>query len=586
MAKGKAKKGKKKKTVEVDPNALTEVDKTFYELTITDLNRKLVRLRSLTQELEQKNEEITAEKEKLDEDRADIIVYLKRMLQEKTDEIAELEERITALQETRQTETEKSEEKISEMETEYNQMHEQLTSENKLLEGKLNSLEEFRSQRDDLMKKFETQETLLETQEKRHKRELYEIERKFIISKDQLKKEMEARLLQLSTDFHDATELRIAATTHRVIRENITVNNELDVLLANQQRLYNENSSIKKRDTNLRQQCELLEQEKKKALGKVRVQLRIISRLTDDHKFMSDQLEKLKKYEVEVLNSRTENRKLNETILQLEYKVKVLEQNLHHVRCDRTSVETDFLYLKEENDRLSEVLMEAESCIKEALTVRTESDQSLKASKRENLLNSLFTLLNKAKKQKIRRPSLETVDLVEATYMRGDLGFVPKPVELRSTVPTKRHIDSQTGASFEEYLATGKIASFKNLYTEDGEEEVEEETERGIEEEVVEEEKESVLFFDETEVADEETDSAEFDIFQQHEESETSRSSGTVSASSTKDNTVSERSLKDITKKSLITAALSKVFSKKSVSKMEEVEDSSEGKSEASEEGK
>jgi hypothetical protein len=49
-------------------------------------------------ELEMSNEEYQKKYEQLNEDRADIIAYLKRMLQDREDEITEMKERLEGLE--------------------------------------------------------------------------------------------------------------------------------------------------------------------------------------------------------------------------------------------------------------------------------------------------------------------------------------------------------------------------------------------------------------------------------------------------------------------------------------------------------
>lgn len=458
MAKGKkGKKGKKEKK-QVDPNLLTEVDKTFYELQITDLNRKLARLRSLTKELEEKNEELVEQNKKLDEDHGDIIMFLKRTLQEKADEMSELQERLKATQEMRQEETEQFLTKIEDMEIEYRQMHEQLTSEIKLLSGKLNSLEEFRVQRDELMRKFDEQNKAMNEQEMRHKRELYEIERKFIVGKDKLKKEMEARLLQLSTEFQDATEIRIAATTHRVIRENIAINNELELMLQTHHNLVGENDKLKNKDRHFRLHAELHEAETRKSLYKNKIQFNVIEKLTEEHEQLRNHLLKYADGEKEIIRISRDLKEAKQTNINLNLNMRILEQNLHHSRCDRTSLETELLYLRDEYNRLSDILFQSVIAIQDTLDMKLDMNEGREIeegealAKRENLLQTLLKIMSRATEERPRKPSLESVDSMSATYKRGDLGFVPKAVELRSKMPTKTAKTTQIDESFEEYV--------------------------------------------------------------------------------------------------------------------------------------
>ncbi|KAL3278750.1 hypothetical protein HHI36_016278 [Cryptolaemus montrouzieri] len=502
MAKGKGKKGKKgKKKVEKPEGALTEVDKTFYELTITDLNRKLARLRSTNNDLEEKNGALNEKLTKLDEDRNDVIIYLKRILQERNDEIGELKTGVTKLQEALEQDKEECTTKTEQMENDYKQMHEQLTSEIKLLEGKLNALEEFRLQREDLMKKFEAQEGEMEEQEIRHKRALYEIERKFIIAKDKLKKEMEARLLQLSTEFQDATEIRIAATTHRVIRENIAVNNELDEMLTVHKRLFSENQEMKHRDRTLKQQSQLHCIEKNKALSKVRVQGKVIDQLTAEHESMKTKLERFKNIEIEIHNTREDHYKAQLKAQSLENKIRILEQNLHSARCAIATLETQSSYYQAEAIRLEEVLLEAVGSIKEATKVQKAqkiTDRATLAVRRENLLNHLFKLMITAKDTKIKMPSVASVSSTESVYKKGDLGFVPPETKhLRPILRAIRTMESQTGTSLEEdsgdeqnrYITT----SDRVLETKADEEEAPKE----------EDSEPSIVFFDENESVEE-----------------------------------------------------------------------------------
>ncbi|CAG4935192.1 unnamed protein product [Parnassius apollo] len=171
-------KDKGKKDEETNKGAtFTEVERTFLELQLAECNRKIARLRTAVDQYEQRNEELQKSYDKLDEDRADIIAYLKKMLNLKNEENVELKEKVKGLEETREIETAQFKETVSELEKNFTIMKDQLTSENKLLAGKLNTLEEFRAIRDDLMRKCEKQEQDFKDQEIKYKRVINDAKR-------------------------------------------------------------------------------------------------------------------------------------------------------------------------------------------------------------------------------------------------------------------------------------------------------------------------------------------------------------------------------------------------------------------------
>lgn len=154
-------------------------------------------------------------------------------------------------------------------------------------------MDEFRAQRNDLMAKFEDQEKRMEDQEARHKKALYDAERKFIVGKDVLKKEMENRIIHLATEFQKNTDMRIAATTQRVIRDNIALNNEFDLIFETLQRCENENDEFKKNDKKLTITLDILEEQNRTVVGRTNLHKKIIHQLSNEHNRMSQKISKI-----------------------------------------------------------------------------------------------------------------------------------------------------------------------------------------------------------------------------------------------------------------------------------------------------
>ena len=189
--KGGKKSGKKKSASKsAKSNSITvdkifdELSKEFYLVQIRDLELKISRYQTKCDELDLRNKDLEKQFDQQASDKKEIVSFLKKQLEQRSDEIADLQEKIIGVQQAKDIQKDKYEVEITTVKTEMQEVKDQLTSENMVLQGKLASLEEFRVQKETLLNKFADMEQLLRDKEDGHKEQIYQLERKAVVDKD------------------------------------------------------------------------------------------------------------------------------------------------------------------------------------------------------------------------------------------------------------------------------------------------------------------------------------------------------------------------------------------------------------------
>ncbi|XP_055904950.1 cilia- and flagella-associated protein 157 [Eupeodes corollae] len=416
---GGKKKGKKDK---VDKDKLTQVDRTFYELTITDLNNKLSRLRSHLAKTDEINEDLTEKLRHLNEDRTDVTAHLDRTLVEKVETIHELDERLTELSKVRDSETLSFTEKIKEWETKYKSMHEQLTSEIKLLNGKLNSLEEFRVQRDTLLAKFDEQEQALKEHQRMHKEAMYEMENKAMIEKDALKKEVQNKLLQLSEDFTRSSEIRNAGYTRRLIRENIALTKEIGNLIKAQLKMMEEHSEMKAKTKSIVEEFKANEEMKRHLILTCQNKIEIIEQLTSSYEKLKIKFINLQKYRQLYETSVKRDICDRFTYNDLSNKLRILKQRVDTLKNEKVKL----IGMHQQHEVLIINLREIIKTIRHTVQVAIDEQQPIEGVSRKNLLCELLAILASYSETPEGVKSVETMSSEISTYRPGKMGFLQR----------------------------------------------------------------------------------------------------------------------------------------------------------------
>uniref|UniRef100_A0A2C9KQH8 Cilia- and flagella-associated protein 157 n=1 Tax=Biomphalaria glabrata TaxID=6526 RepID=A0A2C9KQH8_BIOGL len=268
-------------TLQRGPPPLDIETKEHFLTIIDNLERRLNKYQKRCDELEVANGQFQEKFDQLSSDKKEIISFWKKQVEQKADEIVDLNDRYIGLQQARDNEREAFKKQIQEQRSEYQEMKDQLTAENMMLGGKLASLEEFKVQKEELMAKFALMEAELARKEEENKENLYNLEKKAVIDKDRLKKEMILRVNQVAAEFRKVSNKQMAETTKRTIRENVSITAQLAKMSDKTIEMIQENDELHDKVKKLKQQVEMLEFNEREMGKKNQSNLKVIKLMTD-----------------------------------------------------------------------------------------------------------------------------------------------------------------------------------------------------------------------------------------------------------------------------------------------------------------
>ncbi|CAF3355927.1 unnamed protein product [Rotaria socialis] len=168
--------------------------------------------------------------ESLFKDKRDISSYLKKQLDLRNEQVFDLNDRLTDLQQAKDYEKDLFEKKIQNLKEQYDLEIQNLGNENMLLKTRLVALEEFEYQRQTMEKTIDELKSLILKKEDAYKKALYHMEIALMFFKDRLKKEAIEYLNDLAIEFHHNAKNQLSNTIKRALHENFYLNNQFDYL--------------------------------------------------------------------------------------------------------------------------------------------------------------------------------------------------------------------------------------------------------------------------------------------------------------------------------------------------------------------
>ncbi|XP_034351203.2 cilia- and flagella-associated protein 157 isoform X1 [Arvicanthis niloticus] len=482
--------------------AMVEELKEFYHKQIQDLEDRLARYQRKWDELAVQEKLFRQEFEQLANNKKEIVAFLKRTLNQRVDEITDLNDQLQSLQVAKEMEKDAFEAQLAQVRHEFQETKDQLTTENIALGVKLSSLEEFRLQKEELTEKYMALEEQLRRQEGEYKDYVYNLEKKSVLDKDRLRKEIIQRVNLVATEFRKVATNQMWETTRRAILENNNVTLQLTKVSQQGVQLLQENEQLKGAQGQLCQQLEMLEKTQeimaRKNIGNQKIILMLTEKCRQQKKG-TEEAEQLRLLLSQLEQNFQNLQKDNQT---LRREKEQLEEQLKERQTEANRLQEELTKEQKIGANLKTVLTQATSLLQDIVRMRAEAEDGdfdvVFQLQRKELLQQLLVLLSSGV---VSKPQLDTgshqdkqpqdlpkesrlttptskkgaTSLMQqlsaiTTYQPGDLGLVPrrrvhippKPQDLRPLSYVTRMGICQLQNTNEIY-PSGALKSFKRF---------------------------------------------------------------------------------------------------------------------------
>ncbi|XP_076853900.1 cilia- and flagella-associated protein 157 isoform X2 [Brachyhypopomus gauderio] len=377
---------------------LSEEGKEFYRAQIRDLEERLEKYQHKCDELEVREKDFSTSYNNVEREKKDIVLYLKRSLAQKEEELSDLSEKLQALQIAKDTEKESSEMQMSILRHELQESKDKLTSENMALAGKLACLEEFRAQKDELMTRLASLKEQLEQEKQDHQSAVHNLERKAILDNERLKKEMQQHVNDVAAEFRRVSDRKMPETTLRAIRENMWVTAQLRQLADKHKGLLEENDALKAREKQLKREMNIMEPLLNEMTRKNLGNQKVVQQLTQKCKQMFAEIDNCNRQKEAYQQMLDDHGALQKGHDALRQEHDLVVEELNRLLAETELLRNELQEEKMQRRRLEEVLQEAAAALTEALReVPKEEDSEAHALvRRGHMIQKLLAVLNSA----------------------------------------------------------------------------------------------------------------------------------------------------------------------------------------------